>query len=95
MQREDAKPERLRHHQNTAGAPYSTRQNAVSTHQQLVSLLGLREDGPQVKAHYRKAQSLERLGRFDDALAAIAKGREVKDDPSFATLEKQVPGRLI
>jgi Flp pilus assembly protein TadD len=50
----------------------------------------LKLDSTMVKAYYRKAQSLERLGRFDDALAAIAKGREVKDDPSFATLEKQV-----
>merc|ERR1719191_30805 len=48
-----------------------------------------------IKAYYRKAQTcilqaLQRLAKFDEALAAIAAGRAVKADPSFDTLEKQV-----
>jgi tetratricopeptide (TPR) repeat protein len=47
-------------------------------------------DGTMIKAYYRKAQALNRLAKFDEALAAIAAGRAVKADPSFDTLEKQV-----
>lgn len=47
-------------------------------------------DGAMIKAYYRKGQALQRLAKFDEALAAIAAGRAVKADPSFDTLEKQV-----
>jgi tetratricopeptide (TPR) repeat protein len=47
-------------------------------------------DGSMIKAYYRKAQALQRLAKFDEALAAIAAGRAVKADASFDTLEKQV-----
>jgi len=47
-------------------------------------------DGTMIKAYYRKAQALQRLAKFEEALVAIAAGRAVKADPSFDTLEKQV-----